>query len=507
MQMQFYRKIDWLSVGLLTIILGLTAVFSIKFIYSFLGFDESVFVWTGFNILNGEIPYRDFLEIKPPGIFFVNALGLLLFGVNNFKLMPFLIFIPSLIGLYICLVRLGVFKLLAAILTLHYMTIVLYLPFHHTLNDVETYGLAFAVLAMVSIFLNLNNGVQLKNDFSKYLAGIFLGFSVMCKEPFVLTVIAIMGVVFVYELTIKRKQALTHLFLTIAGGITVVVVFLSYLIVNNAADAYFGTLVSEFVHSKMHSSQPATLSYAWSKLSANYYNLKVLSALVPFYIFFIFRHKLGAFSLTTIAGVILGALSITIGRNYWDHNYLMGTASLLLPAIFGGKYLSQIYFKFSKRTKILTVIVFLLFMVWPTVMLGYNFLVDVYARSYPKPVIYPDPVLSQAVQKYSTANDYILLKDNPITYVVWNRKHSNKWSTMLDSLLKLYEGESTGEKLSILRSDIETKLPKIIYLPESQIRLEQNFHMTQVLYPIINKYNYQQLHPNFYVLMNNAPRD
>src|SRR5687768_15108409 len=40
--------------------------------------DSGVFLYTGWRLLNGDIPYRDVWDHKPPLIYFVDALGLLL---------------------------------------------------------------------------------------------------------------------------------------------------------------------------------------------------------------------------------------------------------------------------------------------------------------------------------------------------------------------------------------------------------------------------------------------
>ena len=43
--------------------------------------DPGVFLYVGWRILNGELPYRDIWDHKPPFIFYINALGLTL--INN----------------------------------------------------------------------------------------------------------------------------------------------------------------------------------------------------------------------------------------------------------------------------------------------------------------------------------------------------------------------------------------------------------------------------------------
>jgi hypothetical protein len=46
----------------------------------FVGRDSGVFLYTGWRILNGEVPYRDVWDHKTPGIFYLDALGLAISG-------------------------------------------------------------------------------------------------------------------------------------------------------------------------------------------------------------------------------------------------------------------------------------------------------------------------------------------------------------------------------------------------------------------------------------------
>lgn len=46
----------------------------------FAGRDSGVFLYTGWRILNGEVPYRDVWDHKTPGIFYIDALGLEISG-------------------------------------------------------------------------------------------------------------------------------------------------------------------------------------------------------------------------------------------------------------------------------------------------------------------------------------------------------------------------------------------------------------------------------------------
>ncbi len=44
------------------------------------GGDSGVFLYAGWQILDGQIPYLDVWDHKPPGILYIDALGLLIGG-------------------------------------------------------------------------------------------------------------------------------------------------------------------------------------------------------------------------------------------------------------------------------------------------------------------------------------------------------------------------------------------------------------------------------------------
>lgn len=76
--MSFLRNIvyrTWEKVlsllGALCVLLP-TSPWNLQFAYR----DSGVFLYTGWRILNGELPYRDIWDHKPPVIFYINALGL-----------------------------------------------------------------------------------------------------------------------------------------------------------------------------------------------------------------------------------------------------------------------------------------------------------------------------------------------------------------------------------------------------------------------------------------------
>lgn len=73
------RRLDWVFVAL--VLVGLVSMIQVMpTVNRTPDIDSGIFLYFGSRILHGELPYRDLWDSKPPGIFFLNALGLLLGG-------------------------------------------------------------------------------------------------------------------------------------------------------------------------------------------------------------------------------------------------------------------------------------------------------------------------------------------------------------------------------------------------------------------------------------------
>ena len=66
--------------------------------------DEGSYAYLGQEILRGSIPYRDAIEMKPPGTFYLYALGIWLFGatVGGVRLFTALYLLGTLLAVYLC---------------------------------------------------------------------------------------------------------------------------------------------------------------------------------------------------------------------------------------------------------------------------------------------------------------------------------------------------------------------------------------------------------------------
>src|SRR5208282_3377929 len=82
------------------------AILNARFLHNGVNYEESFFVWGGWSILKGRVPYRDFIEYKPPLLFLTHALAQKIFGFEHFEYRTFLAYLPlsSLLALQLALV-------------------------------------------------------------------------------------------------------------------------------------------------------------------------------------------------------------------------------------------------------------------------------------------------------------------------------------------------------------------------------------------------------------------
>jgi len=76
------RNSRWGAVGAAIALVLLVLLVQIRWSPRFagMGSDSGMFAYVGVRILEGELPYRDVFDTKPPGVFYVNALALFLGG-------------------------------------------------------------------------------------------------------------------------------------------------------------------------------------------------------------------------------------------------------------------------------------------------------------------------------------------------------------------------------------------------------------------------------------------
>ena len=188
---------------------------------------DSPIYWTvGRGMLQDFKPYEDFYETKPPGIFLLSALSFRLFDSA----------ILSNILCFLCLIVIGVTPLLAVICDLRKKTVpvlnrltlilsavlfggmlMLYTQNRSGSAQVESFGAAFGCIYLFLISRMDGQTTKLRSPIL-WISSLFLMFSVMMKEPFVLVCCAA-ALLFINTWKDLLKKLILPLFAGGAAGV------------------------------------------------------------------------------------------------------------------------------------------------------------------------------------------------------------------------------------------------------------------------------------------------
>ena len=159
--------------------------------------DGTVFAYGGARILEGELPYRDFWDHKPPGIFYLNAAAFQLGGVDEWS-------IWYLTAVWAVLITGSFFWLLtrliswpyAFIATAIFMATLMQEKFYEASNLTEYYGVLFTILAL------LFTHMYFSRPRIGYLVGLGVAFAAgaLLKHTNVATVLVSISIVSFVEL-------------------------------------------------------------------------------------------------------------------------------------------------------------------------------------------------------------------------------------------------------------------------------------------------------------------
>lgn len=154
--------------------------------------DGTFYAYGGQRILEGDLPYRDFWDPKPPGVFYLNALAFSLWGADAWG-------VWYLTVLWNLGIAFSVLWLLRKFLPLRYaflgsavlLATLLQSEFYEGSNLIEFYGVLPAILAIGFTFLYLKHGRRL----SLLGLGAAFAFGLLLKHTGIATASACIGVV------------------------------------------------------------------------------------------------------------------------------------------------------------------------------------------------------------------------------------------------------------------------------------------------------------------------
>ena len=209
--------------------------------------DGGFFLYAGNQILDGKIPYQDFWDSKGPGIFYINALGLLLGGGSRWGVwfVEFVCIFGTLLLLYNTLSkRWGIGTALFGT-TLAGLGLRVVLGYG---NYTEEYALLFNAAGLV-IFLSM---VDVERNYWKYLwVGALFGLSFTFRANNIGGLLAIMGAIFLYYGFKHHYMEVLRVLLAMLAGFALPLILwtLYFAIVSDAWEMIYASIVFNFSYS------------------------------------------------------------------------------------------------------------------------------------------------------------------------------------------------------------------------------------------------------------------
>lgn len=211
--------------------------------------DSGVFLYTGWRILNGEIPYVNIWDHKPPIIYYINALGLAISNNSRWG-----VWVLEFISLYIA-VYLGfrlmkkIFGSYAAIIgTFIWVFSLSFLIVNGNLTEEYILPLQFGALI---IFYRSSINTQKKSLY--FLIGVLGGLALFLKQTSIGIWVAIVTYLFIFGIKEKTfKNNIIEIFLICFGGLVIAIVVCGYFF---AKGAIFEFWESAFVFNFFYSTR------------------------------------------------------------------------------------------------------------------------------------------------------------------------------------------------------------------------------------------------------------
>lgn len=480
-----------------------------------LGYDEQVFVWCGWSILKGLVPYRDFIEFKPPLIPLTHALALRLFGFEHcrFRIFFAIFSLAAILALQIALLTRGAGRLMTAALVAGIVYLFVNFSYHDTsLADTESIGFSYYFFGVAALLVKTKY-----RDLTNALGGAFLVCCVLSKEPFGGCVIPTWVACYfaVDRREPFRAAALRYFKTTALGGVIVVVALCAYMIPNGAMKHYFAllnwyrTLFRDPLQGycvQLGVFRPTTfwedLPRFWTIIEERLVNPNRLGFLAPFFLMpfvFVTRRSLGllAASLAAFAGALYAP---TVSLCFWNHYFVMAESGTFFFCVAGLLLMTPSFRASRRRIRIwssLAVATIVGLQVWP----AYDVATPVVVNFETARVLETEPGTIDFIKANTAPTDKIFTTGVPGLYVATNRLHAVKLAVGLKEFLSVLPGTTDAEKLRPLYQELVASRPKIVYLDPEQAERKQRY-ADAVYYPFLKEFKYVEVRPHLYLRPN-----
>jgi hypothetical protein len=464
------------------------------------GFDETYYVWEGWAVNHGLVPYRDFIEFKAPVVFWVNGLALSLFGVDGlaYRWLFVLLFIVSTVTLLVALCQRGTDRLVAFAAVALVAFAVLKPGFHDSsLDDAETTGIAFFLLGCAAL---LWRG---RPAWTPALGGAALALSVLSKEPFVLAVLPTWVALGYLGRDEHIRSWKRYAQLTVAGAATVAVPVLLYLLATGAVPQYLRDMrvylgYAQRIGCARPSSTVEVIGQAWPRFVDKLFTDELVLPGLPLALAAVILPPAGIAARLALAGAVAGGLyAVTLGGCYFNHYFLLGLTGLALAVVVGAAMFGRRLFTLPRVARHVTRATLLALMVWqlyPAVNAELH--TDRPDLSTVDTLVDPDAV---ALVKARTRPDDTILSDvSPALYVLTGRRPALRETCLVDELIDERGGRTDEQRLAPLRAQLLLHKPKALYLAPALTARKQRIRRA-LIDPFIRAFKYRLIGADLYL--------
>ena len=482
--------------------------------------DEGYFVWGGWSLTKGLVPYRDFMEFKPPFVFLTHALALELNGFEAFGFRTFFTYFPlaSVLALQLSLLTRRIDKVLAMGLSVALVHLWVTQAFHDTaLSDAESIGLAYYFLGVAFLLA--------RTRFAGIAQGVGTALLICCalsKDPFLPCVVVTWFTCFfaLARTGSWRAQALAYLKHSSIGGAVVLGGLILYMLPTGALAAYvhmvgrYNVLYRDPVLSfcvaggVFKPTTPLNDLYRQAQaLTSNFASVARIGFLLPFVAALLLAIRRRALPLVAGAGLVLitSFLAVVASNCPWAHYDNMLLAGLFFVTAVSLDLLSPHLREFSRTMRWqvrVAMLTGLAAAIWPRIaeerpLYG--------TRAVSSVMDEPAPDVFRLIRKYTRPSDRIVTNGNPILYVQVNRLAGVRESNFLDPILSYYIGDTDEEKLRPVYEEMMRSRPKIVVLDPSYL-YARGRHYEALWKPFLANNHYERLTDNVYLRRNKRPK-
>jgi hypothetical protein len=486
-------------------------VLAAKYRWSPIGFDERYFLNEGWSVAKGLVPYRDFQETKPPLIFFVNALGIKLFGLDamGYRQIFSILSLCGFLSLAIALLSRGTNRLLVggifALMIDHFFDEVFHNSSNSSINGAETLGLDFFMMGC-GVLLTRTRWERTQ----QVLGGALLALSPLGKEPLVFAVGgAWLALLLLYRIDSTRRDAAGRFALfTTAGAAAVATTWLVYMLATHSLGSYVEQLKLSVAYTKNYAYQVnwfpraprgGIVAESLRRLRANYVNAAHIGVFIPLFIAPLAlwgrRTIVGVAALATAAASLYG---VSIGHGFCPRYFIMAMTGTFFCVVIGAIAL-DVYSKHAKdgmRQWVGTT--------WLAIALVSTGprLIDEWKkyREYKPepPSVSPSDV--DFVRGHTDPGDTIWTTGDPLLYVFSDRVSAFRAGVVVDEMLDYYPGDTDEERVATQREALLRNRPKLVVFNDEVVSAHRKQRYVRALVmPFLQDGGYIQLDERFYL--------